>query len=128
MQFRFLNLFSICHFFFFSWSSYLFHYVVEKGIIYLCITDKGFPRRQAFAFLEDVKQRFEKAYESQMHGALAYAMNEDFARTLQRQMVGLRVFFVFCLFVCGLILSFNWDGTREGVVILMSISSIELRQ
>lgn len=33
----------------------MFHYVMEKGLVYLCMTDEEFPRRVAFTFLEDIK-------------------------------------------------------------------------
>eukprot|EP01012_Entosiphon_sulcatum_P006943 TRINITY_DN1340_c0_g1_i1.p1 TRINITY_DN1340_c0_g1~~TRINITY_DN1340_c0_g1_i1.p1 ORF type:complete len:219 (+),score=46.62 TRINITY_DN1340_c0_g1_i1:108-764(+) len=39
-----------------------FHYSVENEIIYLCIGDQDLQRRIAFAFLEDVKEKFCKKY------------------------------------------------------------------
>ena len=43
-------------------------------------------RRIPFAFLEDIGQRFKSTYGSQVYTAIAFAMNEDFGRVLQKQM------------------------------------------
>jgi len=43
-------------------------------------------RRIPFSFLEDISQRFKATYGSQAYTAIAFAMNEDFGRTLQKQM------------------------------------------
>ncbi|KAF8393155.1 hypothetical protein HHK36_021396 [Tetracentron sinense] len=42
--------------------------------------------RIPFAFLEDIHQRFVKAYGRAVHSALAYAMNDEFSRVLSQQM------------------------------------------
>mmetsp|Transcript_7486 Transcript_7486/g.11795 ORF Transcript_7486/g.11795 Transcript_7486/m.11795 type:complete len:177 (+) Transcript_7486:267-797(+) len=67
--------------------SHAFHYIVEDGITYLCLADEQLKRRIPFAFLQDVKERFKATYSSeQAHAAIAFAMNDDFARVLQKQM------------------------------------------
>lgn len=65
----------------------MFHYVVDDGLIYMCMTDEETKRRLPFAFLEDIRQRFKSAYGDRGKTAIAFAMNEDFQRVLQRQMV-----------------------------------------
>lgn len=70
----------------YSHASYLFHYVAQDGIIFLCITDDEFERQRAFLYLEDVKQRFEVTYGARVHSALPYAMNSEFAQVLATQM------------------------------------------
>ena len=50
------------------------------------MAEEGFGRRLPFAFLEDIKGRFRRTYGDRALTALAYAMNEDFSRVLQRQM------------------------------------------
>lgn len=70
----------------YSHSSYLFHYISESGIIYMCIADDDFERSTAFAFLHDIKKKFETQYRQRAHTALAYAMNSEFARVLAAQM------------------------------------------
>lgn len=39
-------------------AAQVFHYVVENGLTFLCMTDEAFVRRTAFAFLDDVKRRW----------------------------------------------------------------------
>mmetsp|Transcript_26809 Transcript_26809/g.36858 ORF Transcript_26809/g.36858 Transcript_26809/m.36858 type:complete len:112 (+) Transcript_26809:104-439(+) len=40
------------------YDRYVFHYVVECGITYLCMTNEKQTRRVPFAFLEDIRRRF----------------------------------------------------------------------
>lgn len=70
----------------YSHGSYLFHYILEEGIIYLCITDDEFERAKAFHFLVDIQTRFQATYGRQAQSALAYAMNSEFSRVLANQM------------------------------------------
>lgn len=39
-------------------SPYVFHYMIEDGICYLTLTDKTYPKRLAFLFLEDISREF----------------------------------------------------------------------
>lgn len=39
------------------YDQFCFHYIVEDGITYLCMTDDPARRRVPFAFLEDTKGR-----------------------------------------------------------------------
>lgn len=70
----------------YSHGSYLFHYIYEDEIIYLCITEDDFDRSRAFAFLNEVKRRFKIAYGTRALTALPYAMNSEFSRVLATQM------------------------------------------
>ncbi|XP_070553893.1 vesicle-associated membrane protein 7-like [Ptychodera flava] len=65
---------------------YLFHYVSEDRIIYLCITDDDFERSRAFLYLQEIKRRFITMYGTRAQTALPYAMNSEFSRVLQTQM------------------------------------------
>ena len=67
-------------------DDHVFHYQVADGITYLCMADQEGKRRIAFAFLEDVKRRFESNYGSSKHDAAPFALNADFAPTLERQL------------------------------------------
>ena len=40
------------------YDRYLFHYIQKNSITFLCMADDEFPRRIAFAFLEDLMRRF----------------------------------------------------------------------
>ncbi|XP_013419948.1 vesicle-associated membrane protein 7-like [Lingula anatina] len=66
----------------YSHGSYLFHYVSEDRIIYLCITDDDFDRSRAFLFLNDIKRKFQTQYGTRSQTALPYAMNSEFSRVL----------------------------------------------
>lgn len=68
------------------YDQHVFHYIVEDGIIYLCMCDDMAKRRIPFGFLEDIKQRFCATYGEKKNTAIAFAMNEDFGRTLQKQL------------------------------------------
>ncbi|CAG0882805.1 unnamed protein product [Darwinula stevensoni] len=70
----------------YSHGSYLFHYIMEGGIIYLCISDDDFERSRAFLFLNEVKKRFQMTYGSRVQTALPYAMNSEFSRVLANEM------------------------------------------
>ena len=71
------------------YDQYVFHYIGCDGVLFLCMCDDPqatSKRRLPFAFLEDIRQRFHATYGEQAHTAIAFAMNEDFGRVLQRQM------------------------------------------
>lgn len=90
--------------------SCVFHYIVERGITYLCLADEKNKRRIPFLYLDDIKVRawplwrprsgcriahppnaraqakFQTAYGERANTAIAFAMNADFARVLQDRM------------------------------------------
>ena len=53
---------------------------MSNGYVYLCMADEDFPRRIAFAFLEDIRQRFENQYKLKADTAAAYAFNAEFGK------------------------------------------------
>ncbi|XP_015522899.1 vesicle-associated membrane protein 7 isoform X2 [Neodiprion pinetum] len=65
---------------------YLFHYMCDNRIVYMCITDDEFQRSRAFLYLNEIKRRFEAAYGHGAQTALAYAMNSEFSRVLANEM------------------------------------------
>jgi len=68
------------------YDQYVFHYIVENHITYLTMCDDMNKRRIPFLFLEDIKQRFVAAYGELAQTAHAFAMSEEFGRTMQKQM------------------------------------------
>ena len=44
------------------YDQHVFHYIVENGIIYMCMADDVSRRRVPFAFLEDIKTKFQQDY------------------------------------------------------------------
>jgi len=41
---------------------YYFHYIIEQGVVYLTLAEKGYPRRLAFQFMEELQRDFWKAH------------------------------------------------------------------
>ncbi|XP_046394531.1 vesicle-associated membrane protein 7 [Ischnura elegans] len=70
----------------YSHGSYLFHYIYEDGIIYMCITDDEFERSRAFLYLNEIKRRFNSTYGARAQTAIAYSMNTDFSKVLANEM------------------------------------------
>jgi len=68
------------------YDEYVFHYMVEDGLTYLCLADEKQKRRIPFLYLADIKEKFAGAYGSRAKTAIAYAMTE-FSRTLGDRMV-----------------------------------------
>ena len=50
------------------------------------MADEEFRRRVPFAFLQDIKERFKQLYGERAKTAIAFSMNEDFSRVLQKRM------------------------------------------
>jgi vesicle transport protein SEC22 len=48
-------------------SPYIFHYMIDQGICYLTLTEKTYPKRLAFLFLEEISRDFESELKSE-HG------------------------------------------------------------
>ena len=68
------------------YDSHVFHYQVENHITYLCMCDDMNKRRIPFLFLDDIRNRFISAYGETAQTAHAFAMSEEFGRTMQKQM------------------------------------------
>ncbi|KAL1116296.1 hypothetical protein AAG570_005791 [Ranatra chinensis] len=66
----------------FSHNSYLFHYICENSIIYMCITDDEFERSRAFLCLNDIQRKFISSFGTRANTAIAYAMNNEFSPVL----------------------------------------------
>jgi vesicle-associated membrane protein 7 len=69
------------------YDEYVFHYIVENGICYLCMSDEKNKHRIPFAFLEDMKTNFVAKFGLEAaQSAIAFAMNEDFKGVIQDRM------------------------------------------
>ncbi|XP_046437641.1 vesicle-associated membrane protein 7-like [Daphnia pulex] len=66
----------------YSHGSFLFHYILQDRIIYLCISDDEFERSRAFLFLNEVKKKFVNTFGAHAYSALPYAMNTEFSKIL----------------------------------------------
>ncbi|KAG0343861.1 Vesicle-associated membrane protein, partial [Podila humilis] len=70
------------------YDRYLFHYICEDGLIYMCMADDSFGRRIPFAFLQDIKERFLSDYSRERalsSNIVPFGMNE-FSKTIAKQM------------------------------------------
>lgn len=65
-------------------ESYYFHYEVEDGLTFLCLTDEAFGRSMPFLFLDDVKKRFLSEWGSKWRNAIAFSAQTEFGRTLKQ--------------------------------------------
>ncbi len=65
---------------------YLFHVMVEKDIVYLCLTDQDLSRRVAFAFLDDIHEHFYNVFSPTNTDTTKYAFSQEFNKVLQRRM------------------------------------------
>lgn len=69
------------------YDSHVFHYVVENGICFLCMSDELRKHRIPYAFLQDMKQRFVARYGTEIpQTAIAFSMNDEFSTTIQERM------------------------------------------
>ena len=85
---------------------HFFHYMLSNGLVYLCMAEESFSRRNCFMFLsvskplppsernspfmrlaQDVAGRFEATFGERGLSASPFEMNEEFHRVLQSQMV-----------------------------------------
>lgn len=70
----------------YSQGPYLFHYICEDNIIYMCITDNALQKSRAFLYLTEIKRRFLTVYGAGAQTAVPYAMNTDFGTVLANEM------------------------------------------
>lgn len=69
------------------YDEYVFHYVVEGGICFLCMSDEKNKHRVPFAFLQDVKEQFALKYGADIpQRAIAFSLNEEFSKLLHARM------------------------------------------
>jgi len=69
------------------YDEYVFHYVVEGGICFLCMSDEQNRHRVPFAFLNDIKQSFTHKYGMDIpQRAIAFSLNEEFSKSICERM------------------------------------------
>lgn len=67
------------------YDNHIFHYLVDEGITFLCMSDEGMKRRITFSFLDEIKRIFRENYQGVERTALAFSLNESFAPVLRQQ-------------------------------------------
>ncbi|KAL3772216.1 hypothetical protein ACHAW5_009363 [Stephanodiscus triporus] len=69
------------------YDEYVFHYVVEGGICFLCMSDEHNRHRIPFAFLQEIKDLFHSKYGVEVpQRAIAFSLNEEFSKVIQDRM------------------------------------------
>lgn len=69
------------------YDNYVFHYIVEGGICYLCMSDELNKHRVPYAFLTDLQQRFTAEYGSEAPlTAIAFSYNEAFSPVMSERL------------------------------------------
>jgi vesicle-associated membrane protein 7 len=69
------------------YDNYTFHYIVEGGICFLCMSDEPNKHRIPYAFLNDMKEQFTSRYGTDMpQTAIAFSLNEDFSKVISNRM------------------------------------------
>ena len=61
----------------------------------MCMADKDSKRRIPFAYLNDIKARFEEMYGATIKTAVEMNMNEEFSKVMEKRMVLDSVFAIF---------------------------------
>ena len=65
-------------------DAYFFHYINEKNLTYMCMTDNNYPRECAFKFLEELKDTFLNQYKPpQIDNAISYSFNDSFGPVIK---------------------------------------------
>jgi len=65
------------------YDDYIFHYITESGICYLCMSDDKKKHRLPYAFLQELKQTFLGQYPlTDIQRAIAFCYNEEFSSTI----------------------------------------------
>jgi vesicle transport protein SEC22 len=47
---------------------FTFHYVIEGDVCYLTLTDKAYPKKLAFQYLDELQSEFSRLYGPQIEG------------------------------------------------------------
>jgi len=66
----------------YTYENHVFHYMVDGGIIYLCMANQDMGYRVPFAFLLDLKTRFKGTYGEKVYTAGSMEMHDSFSRVL----------------------------------------------
>ena len=67
-------------------EKYVFHYICENGLIYLCMADESMGKTIPFKFLDDIKSKFLDSFGNRAQNAHAFAFNADFQPIIKKLM------------------------------------------
>ena len=43
-------------------ANFCFHYITEQNVCYICVCDAPYPKKLAFAYLEEIQREFQANY------------------------------------------------------------------
>jgi hypothetical protein len=69
------------------YDNHTFHYIIDNGITFLCLSDGDMKRRLIFEFLEEIKSRWRSQFSDSEQTAIAFGMNLSFSPVLKSQLV-----------------------------------------
>ena len=72
------------HPFRYSQMSYCFHYTCHNSLVLLCMCETSFGQTRPFAYLDELKTRFETTYGTKWKTAIQYGMQTDFSRVMRQ--------------------------------------------
>lgn len=58
-------------------NDYLFHYINENGFTFMCMGEKNFQKRLAFAWLKDIKEKFNTEVPALKKEGMQYSLDKD---------------------------------------------------
>jgi vesicle-associated membrane protein 7 len=65
---------------------YMYHYICEEGVVYMCITDDEFERSRAFLFLQHIQIKCKRRFGQTLHTAKPYGLNSALSKDLATEM------------------------------------------
>eukprot|EP00547_Thalassionema_nitzschioides_P003971 CAMPEP_0194203462 /NCGR_PEP_ID=MMETSP0156-20130528/3228_1 /TAXON_ID=33649 /ORGANISM="Thalassionema nitzschioides, Strain L26-B" /LENGTH=226 /DNA_ID=CAMNT_0038929215 /DNA_START=25 /DNA_END=705 /DNA_ORIENTATION=- len=69
------------------YDNYTFHYIVEGGICFLCMSDEPNKHRIPYAFLTDMKEQFVAQFGTETpQTAIAFSLNDQFCNVIAERM------------------------------------------
>lgn len=83
------------------YDQHVFHYIVDQGITFLCMSDENTRRRITFAFLEDIKKCWRERFASVEQSAIAFSLSAMFAPILRQKIVSI---FLLHYVICNVII------------------------
>lgn len=69
------------------YDKHVFHYIVDQGITFLCMSDESMKRRITFSFLEDIKKDWRERFATIEQTAIAFSLNDMFSPILRQKIV-----------------------------------------
>lgn len=68
------------------YDKHVFHYIIDQGITFLCMSDESMKRRVVFSFLQDIIATWRSTYTAAVEqSALAFTLNQAFGPVLQKK-------------------------------------------